>query len=58
MCDKNIPEQKKQDVTTQQKYHSPCLVQYGNITKLTQGSSGSRADGQGSLGPGNQGVAS
>lgn len=50
--------QKDSAIQTIREYNPHRLVQYGSVTQLTQGASGSRADGQGSLGSGNQGSGS
>lgn len=44
-----------QDQIAKKGYTSPRLIVYGTISNLTKGSSGSRADGHGSQGSGNQG---
>ncbi len=54
----NKPIENAQNQLTKKSYVSPRLLKYGTLRSLTKGSSGSRADGQGSQGPGNQGFGS
>jgi len=44
-----IKSEEAAESRTQRKkaYHSPKMVEYGNVAKLTQGSSGSVGDGAG-----------
>lgn len=54
----NNTDEKAQNSNGKREYRSPRFKVYGTVTQLTQGSSGSRADGAGSQGPGNQGSGS
>lgn len=57
MRERTTPTELPQRQKTKQKYRTPRFDAYGTIISLTKGNSGSRADGAGSQGSGNQGVA-